>query len=282
MRSRSDYVWVLALVVSLGLAAETRAAGGDAAFKKSQQLLADGDLAGARQQLIVAVKADRDNQQYLQQYLLVTQAIKLNDAVRRERDPKRWEAAAQSLSLFYTSQGLHDQALGVDQALFDRLKTADAAVQLGETLLAVDDPQRAVEVLSGLAVDRVSDASKAVLCIALVRSNQLDEARRVVGGLSLAAGADPFTMYSAARAHGAVGNEETSLTILRRCYESVPPSRLAALKLHTQACSDFATFVKTPAFSQVLQTQSKVTESQCSGGSSCSTCPMRGNCSSGK
>ena len=98
-------------------------------------------------------------------------------------------------------------------------------------------------------------------------------------GCRCAPAADSFTLYLTARAQAAVGEAAKSLATLTRCYESVPPSRLEPLKSHTKLCSEFADMTSSAAFAQVLQTKSKVPESKCSGGSSCSTCPMRGNCS---
>lgn len=269
------------MVLALCLCSTTAWAANDAAvsFERARQLVAAGDLAAARKALVAAVKADRSNQQYLQQYLLVSQAIKLQQAVKTEKDPKRWEAAAQSLSLFYSSQGLHAQALPVDEAIYNRLKSADAAVQLGETMLALDEHGRAVELLRDAPQN--SPASQALLCVALVRQGNTDEANQVASTLKVASDADPFTLYLAARAQAAVG-DSSALATLKRCYESVPPSRLNALKNHTKQCRDFARLTSSAAFSEVLRTQSKVPESKCSGGSSCSSCPMRGNCSHGK
>lgn len=249
------------------------------AFQEAQQLVASGDLLAAKKALVTAVKAERSNPKYLQQYLLVSQAIKLQEAVKTQKDPRRWESAAQSLSLFYTTHDLYAQALPVDEAIFKRSKTADAAVQFAETLLALKKFKQAAEVLSGLAPQQATTASQALLCVSLARQGDLSEAKRVEAGLQTTSAADSFTLYLTARAHAAVGETTRALTTLTRCYESVPPSRLEPLKSHTKLCSEFAGMASSDAFAQVLKTQSKVPESKCSGGSSCSSCPMRGNCS---
>ncbi len=272
------------LLVTLLAAVPGRAGAADArqAYQQAQEQVAAGDLAAVRKSMIAAVKLDRANQRYLQQYLLITQALKLEAEFKQQRDPKRWESAAQSLSLFYSSQGHHAQALPVDEALFARLKTADAAVQLAETLLAVENYARAVEVIRSLPDQQVSTASTALLSIALARQGDLSAARETVGRLRVERESDPFALYVAARAQAAIGQDAESLKTLVLCYEAVPPSRLAALKSHTRQCSEFAGLAATAGFAQALQTQSKAPESKCSGGSSCATCPMRGNCSHDK
>ena len=81
-----------------------------------------------------------------------------------------------------------------------------------------------------------------------------------------------------ARLHAAVRSNEEALKLLTRCFESLAPSRLPGFKDHAKKTPEFATFISTAAFQQVLLTESKIAESKCSGGSRCATCPMRGNC----
>ena len=87
MSIKSVHVAVLVLV---SCASATVWAAGDAekAFQQAQQLVAKGDLLAAKKALVIAVKAERSNQKYLQQYLLVSQAIKLQAAVKTQKDPQ--------------------------------------------------------------------------------------------------------------------------------------------------------------------------------------------------
>ncbi len=256
------------------------AAGGEAelAFQKGQRLVADGNLRAAVQALATAVKLERDNQQYLQQYLVTRQAVTLQSMVDSEEDPQRWEKAALALSSFYTSQGLHARALPVDEAMFQRLKSADSAVQLAETLLSLGQSARAAEVLAGLGPQRATTASQALLCVSLARQGRHDEAKRLAAALPSASNDDPGTLFLTARAQAVLDRPTEALATLVLCFEAVPPSRLDPLKSHTKLCKDFAALADEPAFARALATQSKVPESKCSGGSSCSSCPMRGSC----
>jgi hypothetical protein len=47
-------------------------------------------------------------------------------------------------------------------------------------------------------------------------------------------------------------------------------------------CADFRDLHDQEAFKTVLATQSKVAQSGCTGGSSCSSCALKGKCSSSK
>ncbi len=253
----------------------------DSAFLQGQKSLADGDLRAAVKSYGTAVKLDRDNQQYLQQYMLVRRAVALQDVVAKESDPQKWEQSALALRSFFSTQGLHAQALPLDRAMLDRSPTADNAMQLAETLLALERSADAAEVLTGLDSQRATTASQALLAIAFARQGKLEQAKGIAKSLKPAVEEDPGTLYLTARMHAAVGNADQAQSLLTRCYEAVPPSRLDSLKSLTRQCQEFAGLVSLASFATVLKTESKVPESKCSGGSSCSTCPMRGNCSHG-
>lgn len=270
-------VFGLGIMAVPGWAAENT----EQAFYRGQKLIAGGELRAAAEALKAAVLGDLNNQDYLRQFMATRQALKYQMIVESREASPHWNEAADGLSLYYRSQGHHDQALPVDEVIYQKRQTTDAAVQLAETLLAVDQAQRAAELLGELSSKHTTPASQALLCVALARQGDLEQARRIATELQLASDADAFTRYLAARAQAAVGKDTLALNTLKRCYESVPPSRLGALKSHTKSCSDFVNLVSTEAFDQVLQTESKVPESKCSGGSSCSNCPIRGKCSRG-
>jgi tetratricopeptide (TPR) repeat protein len=267
-------VWMLVASSAVAQQAEQ-------AYAAGNEQLAQGDLRAALQSYARAVQADRSNQQYAQQFLLVRQVLLLHQAMETETDTQRWKQSAQALRTFYASRGMHKQALSVDEAVFARDKSANAAIQLAETRLALNDPSAAAEALSGLAPELVTPGARALLAIALARQGKQDEARQVAGQVTVSDDAGPGTLYLVARMHGAMGDDKASIPSLQRCFEAVPPSRLDDLKLHARTCPDFASLAATPAFAAALQTASKVAESACSGGSSCGSCPMRSQCASG-
>jgi hypothetical protein len=146
--------------------------------------------------------------------------------------------------------------------------------------LALKQENDAIRVLEGLDSDSTKQASQGLLAVALARAGKTDEAREIAAKMSKTV-ADTGTLYISARMRAAIGQDRLALSELVKCFESVPPSRLGALKSHAKSCVDFASLVSTDGFADALKTESKVAESSCSGGSSCSTCPMRGSCSGG-
>ena len=248
------------------------------AFASGKALLAGADFRGALEAFGKAARADRSNQEYLQHYAMVRQVLTLRAHLDTEKDDLRWEYIARGLHTFYLSQGLYDEALTLDKSMHARLNTALSAALLAETQLALNRNAEAVEVLAALDPPKQTAATRALHGLALARDGKRDEARRIAGTIEVSPGVGPGVIYTVARLSAAVGNADQALVLLRQCFESVAPSRLDVFKGHARKSPEFAGLAATPAFAQVLQTKSKVPESQCSGGTSCAGCPMRGKC----
>ncbi|NLX95912.1 MAG: hypothetical protein GXY83_07035 [Rhodopirellula sp.] len=251
------------------------------AFADGERLLAGADFDGALAAFARAARADRENQQYLQHYAMVRRILLLREQLDTEQDDARWEYQARALHSFYISRGLYREALALDRKMHQRLSTASTAVLLAETELALDMNSEAARTLAGLPAEKQTEATRALHGLALARQGKVDEAKQIAAGVELNGEAGPAMLYRVARLTAAVGDNERSLALLTRCFESVAPSQLAAFKDHAQRNPEFGKLASKPEFSRVLQTESKVPESKCSGGSGCSGCPMRGNCGKG-
>ena len=280
---RTSYLWI-GLVVGTLLAFPCLTLGETAeqAFSKAEGLLSQGDLEGALAAYAIAVRADRENQEYQQHYALLRRVISLRQYLDQEKDPQRFEYIARALHSFYVEQGIHSEALTLNRQVHARLKTASSAMMLAETALAMKRDAEAVEVLRALDGSQATPSTRALLGVALARQGKLDDARQVAANVVLPEDAGPGLMYRVARLHAATGNPAGALGALTRCFESLPPSRSAGFKEHAGRCPDFAGLLATAGFAEVLRTESKVPESKCSGGSKCAGCPMRGGCPNSK
>lgn len=273
------FAWLLCFVLStLCLSQPARAETAKEAFASGQSLLASGDLPGALKQFSRAASAAQNNREYTQQYALVRQAIALRDTLAKETDSERWEYMGRALHSFYIGQGLYSDALALDRQMHAKLNTAQTAVTLAETALALDRGAEAAEVLAKLAPAEQTPGTRALHGLAVARQGRADEARQIANSLSLPNEASPSVLYAAARLHAASGDARAACDLLVRCFEGVAPSQLERFKEHAQKSVEFTSLVATPQFTQALQTKSKVPESPCSSGSRCSSCPMRAKC----
>ena len=155
-------------------------------------MLAGGDLRAALKQYVAAVKLDRENQEYLQQYMLVRRAVALQDALAKETNPQQWEQMAVALRSFFSAQGLHAQALPLDRAMWERSKTADNAMQLADTLLVAGEERRGVPPysLAWMARERPVPARLCWQWPWHVRA-RLEEAKQIASSVQAPAKEDP-------------------------------------------------------------------------------------------
>lgn len=261
------------LVASALVRAETA----EGSFAKAEKLLAKGELSAALASYAVAARADRNNVEYMQHYAMVRRAVDLRNRLDSEKDPERWEYMAKGLRAFYASELVYPELVKLDEAIHARLGSADSAAMLGETQFSLDRNAAAVKTLS-LSPDKATAKTQALLGIALARDGKAEAAKQIAGKLSLPDNPGPTTAYAAARLHAATGDRAKAVGLLTSCFESVAPSQLEGFRSHARQCPEFAAMASDPGFQRALETQSKVPESKCSGGSSCAGCPMSGKC----
>lgn len=249
-------------------------------FRKGETQLAAGDLQGALQQFAGAVRGSPSNQQYMQQYAMLRQVLMMRASLPNERVPAQWEYKARALHTFYVSHGLYANALEIGEQLHDKLDNGSSALLLAETQLAMNQPADAADVLAALPAARHTVATQALHGLAMARQGQPDAARQIAETIQLSGNEGAGMVYAVARLYAALGDGQRACQLLVRCFESALPSRLAGFKQHAQTSPEFSSLSADTRFVAALKTASKVPESACSGGASCASCPMRGNCAS--
>ncbi len=270
---------VVAVGIVLVVQALARGESGQETFARGKSLLEKGDFDGALAAFAAAARGDLDNDSYRQQYALVRRIVDLRKRMDVEKDPEKWEYAARALHAFYLDQGLHSQAVTVARKMHEKIATAGSAVTLAETELALNNNADAEKMLAALdKAEKSTPTTRALRGVALARVGKIEEAKKVAQGNPLPGDAGPQLTYTYARLYAATGGAGDALASLRKCFQSLPPSRLESFKAHAKMCPDFAAIASTAGFAKVMQTESQVAESECSGGSGCAGCPMRGKC----
>ncbi len=250
------------------------------AFAQGETALAKADFAAALASFAAAARANLDNRDYLQHYMMVRRVLDLRSRLESAETPRQQQQIALALRAFYLGEKLYAEALALDKKMHERLNTAATATMLADTQLAMNLNADAVTLLSSIGADKSTSATRALLGIALARTGKTAEAKQVAGDVTLPKEGDPGLYYLAARLHALTGDSAKALDLLKRGFEDTPPSQLDAFKAHAKANSDLASLASAPGFAAALAVQSKIAESKCSGGSNCANCPMKGKCPS--
>ncbi len=270
------FLIIAVLLLSLNTTAWSKT--GSEAMARGKTLLEEGDFRGALAEYADAVRSDRQNREYMQHYLALRQIVDVRARLERETNLKRWEQYARMLHLYYSREALSEHLLALDRRIHDKLQNATSATMLAETLLEQGEAEEMLEVLQDLPEDQRNETILALEGIALAHTGQNESAKKIAEKISIEKNDNPVHIYRLARLQGAVGNEAEATNLLVRCFESTPPSMSQSFKSHAKESSAFTAMVEKESFREALATESKVSESECSGGTSCSTCPMRGKC----
>lgn len=266
---------VLALAASILVPMLARAESAEQAAARAKAQLAKGDLEGALTAYQTAASAD---QSYLQQFAVLRQAIEIRRRLETEQDPERWEYFGRALHSFYVRNGLYAPALELATKMHDRLQTTTSGLVVAETAFAMDKNDVAAQALASLDKSQATPVTQALLGVALSRQGKKDEARRIAQQVHLPDDSPAPDVYAVARLQATTGDTKAALASLQRTLENLPPSNQAGYKQHAQQCPEFSAIAATAAFSKALETESRIPESKCSGGTSCAGCPMRGKC----
>jgi tetratricopeptide (TPR) repeat protein len=274
---------VVLLVLTGFFAAAASAAGvgaeeARALSEKGVALLQKGEFEKALSAFARAAKAEPENKAYMDTAMLVKRVISLRRFVAGSKPSEKWADVALSLHSFYLANGILGEALVLDRKVHGSMKNLRSATVLSETLLAMNRNEEAIEVLTGLGETPLDVQAMLYLGIALGRQKRVEEAKEIAGHCRVPLASPWGVLYDCSRLHSLLGEKETSLAYLKLCFESTPPSRLDAVKGAAKKERDFDSLKEGKEFAGVMKTASKVTESACSGGTSCGSCPSRTKC----
>ncbi len=266
---------------ALLLIASPALAEGDAAglFADAKASLAKADFDGALALMEKAAAAEPDNQEYMQELRLLKRVIKIRSRLDMQASPIKWERTASSLRSYYYTNKIYCEALAIDKACFDKVKTPDNAARYGKTMLQMDKNEEAAQFLADIPAEFQSERTAVLHGIACARLGKMDEAGRIAADLKEEEEASPVQSYERACLYSLLGQQDAAAKMLVTAFETMLPSRLDDFKKHVRESGDLAAFFNTTMVAKVMATESKVAESKCSSGSSCGKCPSRGGCS---
>ena len=250
------------------------------AFAAGRALLARADFDGALEAFKAAARTDASNQEYGQQYAMLRQVIRMRSDCSKEQDAERWLKMSGALRTFYQDHRLYAESLPLDQERSRRDRSAESAVLLAETQIALGMHSEAVELLGALQSGEAAPRTDVLHGLALARLGRVEEAKKLAASPGkVAPDVSPRYFYDLARLQALTGDTKGAFGTLARSFEQTPPSKLDAFRTEVKKCGDLAVLASAADFAKVLATASKVKESGCSKGAGCGKCPKRGGCS---
>ncbi len=282
---RGVLVWIGVLAL-IGQCVAATSGGAEVSFAKGQTQLQNGQLKEALRSFAQAAREDGTNQGYRQYYATVRQIIRMQDSLDKEKNPQKWEYNARALRAFYQGHLMFKESLLVDTKFHEMKKDAATATLLAETQLELNLIKEALQLMDGLAKEKVTPDLQLLRVIALTQGGQKEQATTVLDKVKLPTPAErhPNTSYRLAWAQMGVGRKDAAMDSLKVTFERTSPGVLGIAKNRVLNNREFKKLIgesgNDPQFVAVLKTSSKIKESECSGGASCATCRNAASCSS--
>lgn len=230
-----------------------------------------------------AARANPTEQHYRNQFALARSVAKMEAAMAKEPVAAKWKGYAEAVRTYLYGKGCYQAALAVDQAAWEKFKNAATGVLKIETLLLIGQEAQAKEVAATVTKaepETVPARWQTLQPVLLAHTNQVDQALAAVADITIDPKQDPTCLFDLARIYKAANKTDEALGTLRLFLEHTIPTEMATSRNMIALCADFQDLKDQDAFKTVLATESKIAQSDCTGGSSCSSCSLRGKCSS--
>jgi tetratricopeptide (TPR) repeat protein len=279
MRRSAWTVAAVAIVVassSLAWAGEAEAA---KAFAEGKALLAKADFDGALAAYKSAAKADPDNKDIVDSYLLLRRVVQNRTQLKAEQDKDRWLEMAPALLDFYLRNHIVPAALELAGELHAKANTAASTVLLATAQIDAGKDGEAAKLLTDLPAERQSPRATVLRGVALAHQGQGEAAQAIAKDFELPKDADADLQYDVARLYSLTGHADKACVALTTSFEATPGPALPGVKTATKESKDFAAVAQSEAFTKALTTESKV--KSCGSAAGCGGCANKNKCSSG-
>jgi len=255
---------------------------GAKAYAQGTALLAKGDLKGALDAFAEAAKAPDQKPAYRTKFNQVRAVLKMQNAITGEADLEKWWKMAVSLRNFYYNLRLYENLLALARQMHERKPSVSTATLVADALLILNRNAEAEKTLVQAGPAKLSQQGRVLLGVAKARQkDKADEAREILASVEISENPSPRFLLDVARLKVLCGDIDGGMATLTSAFEKTNAKGIKGFKAFAKSAPDFDR-VPAARFAKVLATESKVTASSCSGGSSCGSCPKRGSCGSRK
>jgi hypothetical protein len=239
------------------------------------------DYPTALQQYAAAAKENPQATYYRDQYAVLQRVIKIKKLMAEETNLEKWKSYAQAVRSYYYGKGYYSEALEVDQAAAGKFDTADFAANYLETLLLTGKNDEAAKFVESKKITEKTLRYQTLEAVLQARTGKLESALNTAKTVQIAPKTNSQSCFDLARVYWAAGDKEKSFSNLTTFMEHTAPSEQPVAQILIQKSSEFAPLQGTEELKKVLSTPSKITQSGCTGGSSCGSCSLKDKCASG-
>ena len=258
--------------------------------KVKDAVLADSDLNSALKLYANAARSNSDNPYFKDQYSILRRVIKMKSAFDKASSSadkpndtvmKRLDSYYQAIRAYYYSKGFYNESLKLDDAARNIIPGEQQVLNYIESLV-VTNPENASDTVSAISGDIKSESGQLELYNLLLQSRKAksDTLIAELEKITVDPEANPHSLIYVAGIYKNAGDKAKAYEMIQMALEHTVPSEINGTRILASSLQEFKKEAKAKDFVAVLETESKVAQSGCTGGSSCNSCSLKGKCGS--
>jgi tetratricopeptide (TPR) repeat protein len=252
-------------------------------------ILEQGDYNKALKLFATAAREQTDQPYYKEQYAILRRVIKMKRAMQAEQmqkelseaELKKWNSYYSAVRAYYYDQGLYSESIELDKTASEKLGTDQSIINYLETLAVLDKVQQAEQFIS-TSSESVKDKTEFVILESLFkqRAGNAVNIQELDIKASKAAKDAPRAFVYLACIYQLQDNQNKALQSIVKALENTPPTQITMTRKLITNMKEFNEILKTDKYQRAMETESKIYQSGCTGGSSCNSCSLRETCPS--
>ncbi len=226
---------------------------------------------------------------YRDQYSILRRVIKMKRAMQEisgnpaeisETELKKWESYYQAVRAYYYSQGFYEESPDLDNKAVEILKSDQAKLNYIETLVVLDKNEEAKKVIEQTAGKIDLPAFNTLALLVQARMTPSDSITKQLEDIQIGLKDNPLCLVYFACIYQIQGDINEAYKKIVKALENTSPTQITTTRKMIETLKEFHDLSEDKKFQAALQTQSKVYQSGCTGGSSCNSCSLKDTCPS--
>ena len=245
-----------------------------------KMIVENKDFTAALNEYAAAAKANPQAVYYREQYALLQRVIKTNKLLEKETNPEKWKSYAKAVRAYYYSKGYYGEALPLDGAAADKFPTSEYLVNRLETLLLAGRNDEAAKLIGDTKPADAVLRYQTLSPVALAHTGKANDAVKAIADIQVSPKTDAMSYFDFARVYWVAGNKEKAFASLKTLLEHTAPSETPVVQAMICRSPEFSPLKDSKELADVLATPSIISQSGCTGGSSCGSCSLKSKCAS--
>ncbi len=258
--------------------------------RQALELVEKDDFDSALKLFAGYARSNTENSYYKDQYSILRRVIKMKKLIdsalaaadHNGQTQEKLKEYAQAIRAYYYEKGYYTQAVKLDNQILELNYSAQSVANYLESLVIINDNVLADQLsAANIGSEETGVDFKIMQALLDARNGYSDKAVATIDSMKFSAELYPRCLVYCAAIYKIAGQDNNACSSIVKALENTAPTQMSTTRILIEKLSDLDSIRTTEQYVSALQTESKVYQSGCTGGSSCNSCSLKGSCPSG-